>query len=212
MDISRNLVLFIFGLKDDYTKKELSEAYHHLAKLTHPDSGGDNNLFVFIKECKNVLDNKSQNNSHSLNNSQNTSANESKSYTKEKGYISLDTLYSIYYDLDDIMQKYDIDYIETYAKIYILPYFKQAMLQNFTVSPHSYFSEFLNFNRQLIDFSEIIYLPEDFKKFKFFKIRVIFRGYIQEFVINIAKNSVKQIKVEHYKFDSILNLSFKFKD
>ena len=56
MDISLKLALSIFGLNENYSQSEISYAYRKLAKITHPDSGGDKNLFLLVKECKELLE------------------------------------------------------------------------------------------------------------------------------------------------------------
>ena len=48
MDISLKLALSIFGLNEKYSQSEINSAYRRLAKITHPDSGGDNNIFLFV--------------------------------------------------------------------------------------------------------------------------------------------------------------------
>ena len=106
MNISRDLALEIFGLKDDFSIQELNYAYRKLAKITHPDRGGDKNLFIFIKECKDILDNKPSTTCDSYKN--NNPPQHTKSYSKKTIILSIQELQDNFLDLDSFIAKYNI--------------------------------------------------------------------------------------------------------
>lgn len=125
MNISRDLALSVFGLKEGYSEKELSEAYRRLAKITHPDSVGDNNLFVFIKECKDVLENNIQNSDNSVNSRKKDSSPQAKDIKITD--ISLDLLHEEYILLNKHMKAFHIRNIYTYVKVFIHPILKKSL-------------------------------------------------------------------------------------
>lgn len=223
MNISRDLALEIFELKEGFLKEDLAQAYRRLAKISHPDAGGNNILFLFIKECKEVLESPPQSSNKDSQEENNTNRNtnnyshegeksrESYDNKKKVSDISLDLLYDEYYDLDDLMKDYSLRNIYLYAKVYIQPYFKRSLQQNFNITLITPFEDFLNFNRSLANFTETIYLPKEFKKFKLFNVKIILPDR-KNFSFYVFNNSFKQLKVDRWRFKAIFNLSFKNSD
>ena len=55
MYVSRQMALEIFGLRENFTEEKFNKTFRRLAKIVHPDTGGDENLFKFIMCCKEAL-------------------------------------------------------------------------------------------------------------------------------------------------------------
>lgn len=131
MDISKELALELYGLKDNFTEDDLKQQFRRLSKITHPDTGGDANLFKFVTECRNVLMGKSKeqtknhNSSKAQSNSSNNHNNTQKA-KKEKANVRLKTLYDIYYDLDKYIDEYDIQKIHTEIEVTMISRNKNA--------------------------------------------------------------------------------------
>ena len=91
MRISRSMALEIFGLKEDFSESDLRREYRRLAKIVHPDTGGDEQLFKFVDSCKNVLingENVSEN-AHETNEHKSSSSNKNDAKSeKEKSRAS----------------------------------------------------------------------------------------------------------------------------
>lgn len=139
MNISWDTALLVFGLKDNFTQNELKTRYRSLSKITHPDTGGDENLFKFITACKEVLENNKDTSSNSSNQKRDSSYT-SKQSSKETTNIKLRTLYDIIYDLNDYTDKYDIQIIHTQIDITVS---SRRKMNNMSVNLYKHFNDFI---------------------------------------------------------------------
>lgn len=189
MDISINLALSIFGLNGKYSQSEISSAYRKLVKITHPDSGGDKNLFLFVNECKDLLEKNFQNPFFSSGVSKKEDTNQQ---SKRKiAYIELDLLYEEYDILEKYMEEFNINDIYSNMYISINPIFKKALTKwkNYTLKYP--FISFLESKRKEIIFKETICIPKEFEKYKFFNVSI--RIEEKKYNFFIFKNTFKEI-------------------
>ena len=213
MDISLKLALSIFGLNEKYSQSDINSAYRRLAKITHPDSGGDSNLFLFIKECKESLE-KSINTNYS---SAKTSMppNSTQQNTVKYADIDLDLLYDEYNILDNYMEDFNIRDIVSNMYISIRPIFKNSLTKWKNYSLNYPFKYFLASNKKEILFKETIFLPKEFEKHKFLKVFVKIEE--KEYHFYISPNSSRELSsLNAFKaygdfdyFLTTLHLSFK---
>ncbi len=212
MYVSRQMALEILGLNEDFTKEEFNENFRRLSKIVHPDAGGDESLFKFIMCCKETLLNESKTNDmkkthkeSKVNDMEKTHKESEKDFKKKVGNINLSTLYWIYFELNCITSEYDIDAIKCKAQIFITPCGFKKYCESTTINLSESFIEF----RQLgfANFSTTVKLPERFKKFNKFNVRMEFMG--ETFEFKLAKNSPFHIiKYEETAFNSIVELTF----
>lgn len=206
MDISRKLALEIFGLQDGkYTEKDLSDAYRKLAKVTHPDSGGETVLFRFVQECKEILE-KGVSTSTDSNHKKYRSSGYTKQDTREEGNLSLEFVNQYFLMLHTIVQKYRINLIIASAKVCIYPIFRKSKQICLTISPTITFDEFLRVADK--NFYDIITLPENFEKIKRFKVHVEFLGKPYKFLVK-RNTTISAKHTAVLEPTSILNLTLK---
>lgn len=200
MDVSRQIALEIFGLRENFTKEEFNKNFRRLSKIVHPDTGGDENLFKFIMCCKETLFNSSK-----ANDERQEHEEPKKDSKKELVYTDLSTLYDIYYNLDSYLNKYNITEIRGIARIFIIPCRNKKYCKSTTINFSQSFSEFQKLG--FANFSTTVKLPGNLKKFKKFKIRVDFMG--ETFKFKLKMNSPFHIvKCEKIRFNSIIELVF----
>lgn len=212
MNISRQLALEIFGLKENFTKEDVVRKFRGLSKIVHPDTGGDENLFKFIICCKETL----LNNSKANNASQTYEPPKPRESKKKSVFITLPDLYDFYYVLDIYSKQYDIIEIRGKARIFITPYVilpfitKQKYCESTIIKFSQPFSEFKELD--FANFFATVKLSENLKKFQKFKIRVEFMG--KTFNFKLTMNSPFHIvKYENIlKFNSIIELTFKWQN
>lgn len=199
MEVSREIALEVFGLKDGFTQDELNKEFKRLSKVVHPDVGGSANLFKFIKSCKETLANASG--------SQTESKTQEKKNGKERARINLSILYDDYYDLGYYTSKYEITEIYSKARVYITPTRDKKESENISINLTQPFYEFRTLG--FANFSTTVKLPERFQKFKKFNVRVEFNGETFKFKIS-RKNPFHIVKDEHItRFNTVLELNFK---
>ena len=197
MDVFRHIALEIFGLRENFTKEEVNENFKRLSAIVHPDAGGDERLYEFIVCCKEAL----------LNNSKKNYARENAS-KKESVYVTLNTLYNIYYDLGQYVSEYNITRIVGAVRIFVTPCRNKRYCESATMKlsmPFEMFNE-LNF----AGFAVTIKLPEHLKAFKEFIVRVEFMGKTFEFKLSMD-NPFHIVKYEERRqFHSIIELTFEW--
>lgn len=226
MEISRELALEIFGLKESFSQEELKKAYRRLSKITHPDSGGDENVFRLIGYCKETLENPNSNkskNMHSNTNSQKTSTSTSNSTEKKRLYVSLPQLYDIHYDFmwkldefQDYIVKNNVAEIRSGISIYISPLFRKNITETMKYELNREMKQFLNSG--FVQFTKTILIPERLKNYKKLRVHVEFMGETSYFIISCKKNNcfVKYLGDNHgwgslyTPFKSIVDLNFQF--
>ena len=188
MDISLKLALSIFGLNDTYSQSEINSAYHRLAKITHPDSGGDNNLFLFVKECRDLLEKNIQNTVFSS--KATTKTNTAPQNNVKFANIDLDMLYDEYDILADYMKEFNICDIISNMYISINPIFKKSLTKwkNYTLKCP--FKSFLASHQREIIFEENIIISPEFEKYKFFKVFIQIEE--KKYHFFISRNSFKE--------------------
>lgn len=203
MNISTDLALFIFGLKTTYSQNDVSEAYRRLAKITHPDSGGDNNLFILIKECKELLEKNIQNNTAPSKNT--TKTNPSPQNNVKNMNIELNMLYEQYDILEKYIKEFNISDITSNMYISINPIFKKSLSRWADLPLKSPFKSFLNTNQREIIFEETIRIPPKFEKYKFFKVFIQIEE--KKYHFFISKNTFKEFtSLNAFKKTSTPNL------
>lgn len=202
MKISRQTAMEVFGLNNDYTHEELNQKFKNLCKIVHPDTGGDENLFKFVMCCKEEL---LSNNTNEI--LEFKSANQATPVEKEQVDVNLGRLYEIYPRLHYYTKIYDIHDIFTMAKIYISPLKNKEDIYCFEASAEQSFSEFQKLG--FATFSSTVLIPKKFFKFKCFNVRVEFLG--QSFKFKISKRKFHHsVKLHNFfRFNSILELTFK---
>lgn len=198
MEISREIALEVFGLKDGFTQDELNKEFRKLSKLVHPDVGGSEGLFKFIKCCKENLVNNSA--------SQVERKTQPPKKGKERARINLSILYDDYYDLGYYTSKYEITEIYSKARVYITPTRDKKQSENISINLTQPFYEFRTLG--FANFSATVTLPESFQKFKKFNVRVEFNGETFKFKIS-RKNPFHIVKDESVRFNTVLELNFK---
>lgn len=222
MKISREIALEVFNLKEGYTDEELKSAYRRLSKICHPDTGGDQNLFVFITSCKDLLEETIKYKSKgSTQNDIDQKESKSKSSTeancvKERIDIDLEKLIGHYTSglLNVLMRHYEIEKIFFYSAICMYPRLKKSEKKNYTFRLESVFNKinwiwYHNTNCIDIDVIESIIVPEEFKKLK--KIRVEFEFMDKTYKFTISKSKKKHvIKCEIEGINFVVNLNFDF--
>lgn len=222
MDISKNLALAIFGLNEKYSENDLSKSYHRLARIIHPDCGGDQNLFFLINECKEILEKNLQTSSNSFESfCENKAANHSFFYTnhwpKEKNVqkdIPLTTLYKEYDLLWQYPKYFHIKNIVSNIYISIEPIFKKSNVKHIDILLKSSFTDFYEACPNEIVFEKTILIPKDFKEYNFFKVLVQIEE--KKYIFFIFKNSFKEFSSftafknnGNIKFETKICLSFK---
>lgn len=197
MEVSRQLALQIFGLENNFTQDELNKRFINLCNLLHPDNGGDEKLFEFVKTCMNTL----ENNCTQILNKNTTD--------KNVGSVYLLTLYEHPHrrkELNEYASKYDILYIWCAAKISIIPCKNKKLQEIIFYEMAQDYKEFklmgfLNFRAQ-------IQMPEAFMKFKTFNVRVEFMEETYEFNLSMKK-PYHTIKCHDWlEFSPCIDLSF----
>lgn len=211
MEVQRETALEVFGLKEGFTQEELNKAFRKLSKVTHPDTGGDDNLFRFIMSCKETLSKKSStNNSKTQTQKGYTHQPKQEAYNKksekEEKNIYLNTLYKIYRRLHEYTSEYDIIEILGSARVYITPCRKKKESKSFNIQLEQSFKEFQNLG--FAKFATTIVLPETFRKFKYFDVRVEFMGDTFNFILSM-KSPFHIVKYRDiFEFNSIIELNF----
>lgn len=171
MDISRKLALEIFELQDGkYTETDVNSTYRKLSKIVHPDTGGNNNLFNFINECRKLLLEQSPQNKE-----KNT---DSKAYTPKKPRkkkvkdISLFDLVSFlnnhFYLEDDAI----LNSVFLLVRVSVSPIFKKKLHKDYDYSLKSAIADFLRSDLTLVTFNQNVFLPEEYKNYNIFKVTV----------------------------------------
>lgn len=189
MDISLNIALSIFGLDEKYSQSEINSAYRKLAKITHPDTGGDKNLFLFIKECKQLLEKNITINNFSFKTG--TNSNPTPQNTVNSANIELNLLYEEYNLLEKYMKDYNIKNIVSNMYVSVRPIFKKSLTRWKNYSLQYPFEYFLASKQKEILFKETIYFPKEFEKYKFFKVFIQIEEKKYHFFISI--NASKEI-------------------
>lgn len=170
MRVPRNIALEVFGLKENFSKEELKREYKRLVKIVHPDTGGDENLFKFIENCKNILINGEkvqETNNHESNSCKNNTESE------KEFSIDLEKLETYYPYGMEKLKKYNITEIEIFLSIYIRPLFKKSLERHLVVRRGIPYSKF-NSITGVLKFAQTIKIPKEMQKFKIFKVRVEF--------------------------------------
>lgn len=207
MVVPYSLALELFGLKDSPSESDVNKAYRRLAKCAHPDKCGDEKLFCFITECKNVLlngnDAKTRDKQHQEKQAQNNASSNANKSDKKNYYISLSDLYGMYYTLDRIRQEFNIDEIRLNSRLYIYPKYKKRLQRAVVLTAWCPFSDFSNFG--YVPLKGSVYLPEDFNKYKKFSVR--FELLNKTFKATITPNSIVSFKLNRYSFNTLLELN-----
>lgn len=206
MEVTWQTALEIFGLKEGFTKDELNKSFRRLSKVSHPDTGGDENLFRFIMSCKETLS--KTNNSTTQTEKQQTQPQreETKKPEKEKVYVELTTLYDIFYNLSKYTTEYDITDIRGVARVHITPCKNKKERRSINIEVQQYFKEFERLG--FVNFATTLVLPETLKKFKKFNIQVEFMGKTFKFKLSM-KNPFYIVKYAPFiGFNSIIELKF----
>ena len=213
MEIPRKLALYVFNLKEDYTTQELKEASKKLAMISHPDSGGTNNLFAFINDCNEVLQQDNKNSNSNQNNTKSSSSNTQKT-TNSYEFITLSELYELYAIIKESDDPNVFKNIISKATISIAPIFNRSLRVEHTHSLSRAYADFLKYAKDYLFFSVAIYLPERFDKYHFFKITLFIEEKKYVFLHNIrrvktisSKNAFKKDMALPYKFLTTLTLT-----
>lgn len=204
MEIPYNLALEIFDLKVPVNDGEVIKAYRRLAKTVHPDKGGDEKLFCFITECKDVL---LKNKTFSKNSENNKDTRDTKPNSeqpaKKSCYVTLSDLYDLYFRLNSIRRECDISEIRMTSHLYVYPIFKKKKTKILTMHAYCDFAEFSKFGYVPLKCS--IYIPENFNKYNKFCIR--FELLDKTIKKVISANSVNSFKFDDYRFNTILDIT-----
>ena len=205
MEVNRKTALEIFGLNQNANKEDINKSFKRLSKRVHPDTGGDENLFKFILYCKEVLlSGKSQENTSE---NYNYGREEHSKNQKERGSLSLKTLYDVYGRLYKITEEYDITHIRNAMVVYITPCKKKKLMECISLQTAQPFYEFqeLGFARFIAN----INIPENLKKFKKFNIRVEMMGKKFEFKVSMKKPHYILEYSEIFGFKTVVEFKFK---
>lgn len=192
--MTREIALLVLGLNQRYSKDELKLRYRDLAKISHPDSKGDESLFKLINDSYNYL-----NSEKTFNTSRNTHANNKDCYqnssknSKVLKYITLKELYDNHY----YEWRNNIDLIMCMTKITVKPIFSRNWKQ-YDIMLDCNFSCF-KLNNSVI-FDKSIFLP-DFKNILgLFKINVIFMGKTySNYIFSFKKGQSSLINIKFFE-------------
>lgn len=187
MEIPRKLALYVFNLKEDYTTQELKEAYKKLAMISHPDTGGTNNLFAFINACNDVLQQDNKNSNSNQNNTKSSSSNTQKT-TNSYEFITLSELYEFYYIISCSCDSKIFKDIISHATFHISPIFRKKLSKEFNITLSMEYSDFFKCAKKYVLFSTKLNLPAEFSKYNFFKVVLFIEKKKYTFWLN-AKNS-----------------------
>jgi len=175
--------------------------------MTHPDNGGCTNVFSFMTSCRDPLANPTLD----VETSQSQQTVSPSNHKKKPSTISLPTLYDIFFSLYRYEGEYNITKITASAKVTMYPLFRKKLHQQFSVDVSVPFADFKK--SAFVNLSGDIFFPENFNKFRIFRIRVEFLGDTHKFVV--SNNSFRVIKYYYNKilksmyFKTILTLNFK---
>lgn len=211
-EIMKVLAIKVLGLKEDYKPEDVKKRYRELSLITHPDTNGDANLFMLVKDCYKYLYSESD----SINlNDKDKDKNKEKSKSnkpeeKTKYYIELPRLYKEYYYLDRFK---DISYIRSEIDLTIETSFINTFLRNIISSKrvkvnHIMDVDYSSYQRsKSVIFDIKIVLPEELEKYRYFKMRFNFLGkeYKKRLFRFKLKNSFK-IKYKEQHFNSFVNI------
>lgn len=212
MKISRNTALEIFDLKEGFTKEALKRSYRRLAKIVHPDSGGDPKLFILVETCKQILEGKiDQENTESGEDISRKKQNRRQD-NRERGNIRVSMMEEEYDFLEIYERRYNILDIEATVIVYIYPYLRNNLLKSYTILMTVPYRSFKDLG--FVHLSKTIEIPQEIRYFRNFKIRVEFLGDTYSFNKVSRKKLDILIKRKKYKYapclTSILELHFKF--
>ena len=201
MEISRVTALEIFGLKEDFSESDLKREYRRLAKIVHPDTGGDEKLFKFLETCKNVLitGENAFENTRETSNHKPGPCNSNAKAEKVNAWIHLKDLVEVYPDyLYKYEQMYNIFEIKASLLIYIQPRFRRNLEKCITLEAIIPYSE-LNRSLDIVKFNVTIKIPKEMQKFRKFKVRIKFLN--SDYVFNISDGDIKVM--EHAKYEYV---------
>ncbi len=203
MDVSRQTALEIFGLKDGCSEDDINKKYRTLSKVVHPDTGGDENLFLLLTTCKDTLlkpHSTASPTTNSSNAKQTSSAPSKKTY-----YIDLTQLYDSYFSLDELLSQFDITNIHGTARINISPCRQRNKRESSTVTIIQPFGEFRKLSFVL--FKQNIILSEEFKKHTSFNVRVDFMGETFKFKLSKKKPFHTIVYKRYLKCNSMIEFT-----
>ena len=217
MKISREIALEVFNLKEGYTEEELKSAYRRLSKICHPDTGGDQNLFVFITSCKDVLQckinpqNKPDVEKKKTNPSSTTKAN-SRPTEKIKVDVEVEKIYEFFNSTKSFFAQIRNVFVDSVICMY--PTFNKKEKKSYPIRFETEFN-FLNCkvdvvdNRLNIKFQKSIIVPEEFKKLKKIRVKIKFMDKTYKFTISKSKKShIIKWKKKDMKLDVAVNFDF----
>lgn len=215
VDVKKDL-LELFGLKEEFSEEELQKAYKRLAKIAHPDTGGDSNLFKFITKYKELLlGNETRFEFKEDKSKKNQKEDNSKNYKENKR----DKIYDIEFDKLDAhyitgtlneLKGYNIEYI--YENINFK--FKTLIGINEKSVNLTLKTPYINFvGNNFVEFTSDVIVPKEFKNSKFLKVKVSLLGKKYSFTILNSNETSKVIEyssLEHFRcLKLIVNLNFK---
>ena len=208
MNISRDTALEIMGLDENFSDSDLKKAYRRLAKIMHPDTGGDKKLFELLELCKNVITCGEESNKESQ---KSDFKKPSTSPQKENVYITLETLDNDYpHYIKYHERKYNIVEIHMSLLIYIRPKFRKSLEKCIIVKSYVPYWEF-DQNLGVVKFNHTITIPEELQKFKKFKVRAEFLN--KSYNFSASPGDIKVIQHSQYNYvkclKSICELHFK---
>ncbi len=199
MNVSRDIALEVFGLKEGFTEKDIEAQYKKLAKITHPDAGGDDNLFRFVKECKNIL----------------THSSSSSTQEQIERFIILQQLYDSCEVIGaeqtiETLEEFNVTEIRARLSIQISPLFRKDLTQviNQTLVTSTYDFKLA----QNVIFCSNIRYPKEIQKFSWFRISLNFLAASKKFIIFKQGFHSWQYKPDDcfHPFPTTLNLTFKY--
>lgn len=199
-------LLELFELKENFSEDELKKSYKRLVKIAHPDTGGDANLFKFIKKAKDLLLSGDKIEFDDSINSKNEF--EMKKENSKRTHIKFESLCKLYSQYR--IKEYEADTIYEIISVKFKNLFginEKSINLNLT-TPYSQFE----INR-FVEFTSDIIIPKEFKNSLILNVNVSILDKKYNFII---LNIFKITKVIEYNmfgsFDSlklILNLTFK---
>lgn len=211
MILTKEIAMYVLSLKEGFTSKDLKNRYRTLSKISHPDTNGDNDLFLLVKACYEYLSTTASERKPEQNSN---TQKKYRNYYQEHIHrfnVSLSDLYEKFYFYKNLPENYIIENIVQAIKISIKPFFSICNYSEYTMIQTASFKDF--FSTKTVDFKTPFVLPESIKKHNVFTVEIKILGAVSKRIIFLDELNNHKTKLSlKYKplfcFKTLIKLNF----